>query len=349
MKSLKLAVLAVAAFASGPSSAQEEPSLEQIRAALVPYASSTDSVILPDGRQLAFVCMGEGSPTVILTPGAGANSFSWAPVQAAIAKVTRVCAWDRPGWGLSDGSTAPQTVATTSADLETALAAATLRGPYVLVGHSLGSYESLLFADRHPERIVGMVLVDPSIPDQFAIMERIAPLRTAQFRQQQVALDTFHVCAAQIRSGVLQPGGPDPDNCITYPAFMPDELRTALASKVLGNPLQYESQASFLSNIPKSSRIVVNSQRNYRDMPLVVLTATLQPRPEPEASPEQLAEAAAWDAEWNRGHDALAALSTRGINARVPGASHNTQNTRPQVVIDAVEAVVAEAREVASR
>jgi len=84
-------------------------------------------------------------------------------------------------------------------------------------------------------------------------------------------------------------------------------------------------------------------------MPLVVLTATLQPRPEPEASPEQLAEAAAWDAEWNRGHDALAALSTRGINARVPGASHNTQNTRPQVVIDAVEAVVAEAREVASR
>ena len=116
----------------------------------MPYASAEDAVTLPDGRQLAFVCMGEGSPTVILTGGGGSNSFSWIAVQPAMAKTTRVCAWDRPGWGLSDGSAAPQNAATATADLEAALATGKIPGPYVLVGHSLGSYESLLFADRHP-------------------------------------------------------------------------------------------------------------------------------------------------------------------------------------------------------
>ncbi len=43
-------------------------------------------------------------------------------------------------------------------------------------------------------------------------------------------------------------------------------------------------------------------------------------------------------------HDKLAALSTRGINARVPGTSHYIHQIKPQVVIDAVNEVVAEAR-----
>ena len=344
MRKLKPIVVALAVLASGSAEAQQEPSLEEIRQALVPYASATDAVTLPDGRQLAFVCMGEGAPTVILTPGAGNNAFSWAPVQPAMAKTTRVCAWDRPGWGLSDGSAAPQTVATTTADLEAALATGRIPGPYIFVGHSLGSYESLLFADRHPEQTVGMVLVDPSLPDQFAIMERVDPRQLPSPEQQDRLLSVFRTCAEQIRTGALRAGGPDPNNCVTYPSFMPNALKEALAAKVLGNPLQYASQASFLPSIPDSSRIVVNPQRNYQDMPLIVLTATVRPPPQPGASPEQVAAEAAWDEEWNRGHDALAALSTRGVNARVPGANHNIQNTRPQVVIDAVEAVVAEAR-----
>jgi pimeloyl-ACP methyl ester carboxylesterase len=288
--------------------------------------------------------MGEGSPTVILTAGGGTPAFSWSMVQPAMAKTTRVCAWDRPGWGLSDGSATPQNAGTTTADLEAALATGKIPGPYVFVGHSLGSYESLLFADRHPDQTVGMVLVDPSIPDQIAIMERVAPQLVGTDQQQEQMLGIFRTCAAQIRSGTLRLGGPDPNNCVAYPPFWPDALKQALAAKVIGNPLQYETQVSSMSSTPESSRIVVNPGRNYRDMPLIVLTATAQPPSRPGMSAEQVAAGAAWTSEWNRAHDELAALSTRGVNARVPGANHNIQGTRPQVVIDAVEAVVREAR-----
>jgi pimeloyl-ACP methyl ester carboxylesterase len=40
------------------------------------------------------------------------------------------------------------------------LANAGIQGPYVLVGHSAGGKHVRLFADRHPQDVVGMVLVD---------------------------------------------------------------------------------------------------------------------------------------------------------------------------------------------
>jgi len=318
------------------------PSVDE---SLAPYADAADAVRLPDGRMLQFVCMGEGSPTVILTAGLGDfGGVAWSGVQPAMARTTRVCAWDRPGFGLSDGTASPPTVATTTADLEAALAAGTIPGPYVLVGHSLGSYESLLFADRHPDQVAGMVLVDPSIPDQTAILLHLRPDAAAanDVRDQYVA--TLRGCSADVRSGTLRLGGPDPKNCVAYPPIWPATLREALTARVIGNPLQYETIASFVLGVEDASRLVINPARDYRDMPLLVLTATVQPPALPDATAEQLAASAAWEAEWNRAHDELAALSSRGVNMRVPGANHYIQRSKPQVVIDAVEAVVRDVR-----
>jgi pimeloyl-ACP methyl ester carboxylesterase len=342
VRHIKAAVLAFAALAGIEAQAQQAgpPPVDE---SLAPYADTADAVRLPDGRMLQFVCMGEGSPTVILTAGMGDfGGVAWSGVQPAMAKTTRVCAWDRPGFGLSDGSPQPPTVATTTADLEAALAGGTIPGPYVLVGHSLGSYETLLFADRHPDQVAGMVLVDPSVPDQFALLRRVAPDMAAS-SQQNPLIGILRGCAADIRNGTLRLGGPDPRNCVAYPPTWPAALRDALAAKVIGNPLQYETIASFLPTIEVNSTIVINSQRNYGDMPLVVLTATEQP-PQPGMSDEQKAQNAVFAEAFAGAHDDLAALSTRGINARVPGSNHYIQRSKPQVVIDAVEAVVAEAR-----
>ncbi|WP_404714319.1 alpha/beta fold hydrolase [Sphingomonas sp. MMS24-J13] len=92
--------------------------------------------------------MGKGSPTVILTAGGNSWSGEWSRVQPAVARITRVCSWDRPGFGLSDGTIAKPTVATTTSDLERGLAAIGLSRPFIMVGQSLGAYETLLFADR---------------------------------------------------------------------------------------------------------------------------------------------------------------------------------------------------------
>jgi pimeloyl-ACP methyl ester carboxylesterase len=88
---------------------------------------------------------------------------------------TRVCAWDRAGAGFSSPSPETQDIVHTTEDLEQALQKAGIRGPYVMVGHSLGAFESLRFTDRNRQSVVGMVLVDPDIPDRGTLDERLAP------------------------------------------------------------------------------------------------------------------------------------------------------------------------------
>jgi len=123
-------------------------------------------VRIDGGKTIHLKCVGKGSPTVILTAGAGGSTDDWRLVQPQLGRTTRVCAWDRPGYGLSSKTTHEETVAETAADLVAALKVARMKGPFVVVGHSLGAYETLLLKDRAPETVVGMVLVDPSIPDQ---------------------------------------------------------------------------------------------------------------------------------------------------------------------------------------
>ncbi|KRA82895.1 alpha/beta fold hydrolase [Altererythrobacter sp. Root672] len=310
---------------------------------LTPYVSTADSVELPDGRMLHFVCMGEGSPTVILSAGLGDFAgVAWSTVQPEMAKITRVCSWDRPGFGLSDGTVSPVDARSLAADLEAALASGKMPSPYVMVGHSFGANESLLFTDRHPDQVVGMVLVDPSIPDQAALMQHIQP---AVAPEQNPVVQLFRKCAAGIRAGTAKAGGPDPDHCFDYPPVWPLALRQALSAKV-ANPVQYETMASIVgsANSGVSSGQVVNTSRNYRDMPLIVLTAgdrLLGVPPPPEETKAWLL--AVGDVA-DRGHVELAALSTRGVNTRVPDANHYIQRTQPQAVIDAVAQVVGEAR-----
>lgn len=54
------------------------------------------------GRKLHAICSGAGSPTVVLEAGASSFAIDWSLVQPSIAKMTRVCAYDRAGHGWSD-------------------------------------------------------------------------------------------------------------------------------------------------------------------------------------------------------------------------------------------------------
>jgi pimeloyl-ACP methyl ester carboxylesterase len=58
------------------------------------------------GYKLHINCMGQGSPTVILDHMGDGSSAEWGWVQPEIAKGTRVCAYDRAGFGWSDAGDA---------------------------------------------------------------------------------------------------------------------------------------------------------------------------------------------------------------------------------------------------
>jgi pimeloyl-ACP methyl ester carboxylesterase len=341
-----------ALMALGGTAAAQQPAPPGPDLSLLPYANRDDAVRLPDGRTIHMVCMGQGSPTVILTAGSGDWSLTWNKVQPEVAKKTRVCAWDRAGFGFSGVSPKPQTVDNTTTDLQDALKAGRIRGPYVAVGHSLGGYESVLMADRDPQ-VVGMVLVDPSFPDQISVVQRVAPAlwRYAQDHPNPL-LPLFQKCSAELKSGSLKYGGPDPDNCLhpQWPPFYPAQLRDALnrgpaetkpavVAATLDNMIFYLSPKL----LEVDSKLVVNPRRNYGGMPLIVLTAG-QNQSFPDDPEDVKAQSALYQVEWRRAHDAYAALSTRGVNRIVEGSSHYIHQIKPEVVVGAIDEVVDAAR-----
>lgn len=124
-------------------------------------------VVLPDGRDLNLRCTGSGSPTVILESGYGAGAFAWGRIQPRVARVTRVCAYDRASYGFSPPGPLPRDGAAIARDIDAALDAARESGPFILVGHSAGGLYVRLLAARRPGEVAGLVLVDPSV-EQFA-------------------------------------------------------------------------------------------------------------------------------------------------------------------------------------
>jgi pimeloyl-ACP methyl ester carboxylesterase len=119
------------------------------------------------GFKMHIHCMGQGSPTVILETLAGGTSSYWGWVQPEVAKMTRVCVYDRAGRGWSELDPEPITLGRTVRNLHTLLAEANLEGPYVLVGHSIGGIYVRQFAAAYADEVAGMVLVDAAHPYQY--------------------------------------------------------------------------------------------------------------------------------------------------------------------------------------
>ncbi|WP_322101946.1 alpha/beta hydrolase [Paraburkholderia sp. J41] len=125
-----------------------------------------------DGRRLAYLASGAGSPSVVLETGLGAQSADWQPVQAALERTCRVFRYDRAGRGESDPVQGPRDATQIVDELHALLQAARVPAPYLLVGHSFGGLLARLFAQRYPEIVCGLVLVEPMHEAQF---ERLGP------------------------------------------------------------------------------------------------------------------------------------------------------------------------------
>jgi pimeloyl-ACP methyl ester carboxylesterase len=291
------------------------------------YYEHSKYVLLPDGRRMRLYCEGAGSPTVVLDSGLGSDATDWRTVQDSIAHTTRVCSYDRAGLGGSDPGPMPRDAAARASDMEQMLVAAKVRGPYVLVGHSLGSYDLQLFADVYRRKVAGMVLVDPATAPEG--LKVVAP-----------PPGPIQTCMKLGGSGQLRPDTPAYDQCVVGP---PPDMPPALAHTFIQErlrPAPWQAWAAEADAMILDVHEVTIDLRPLGDMPLIVLTHGNLDGP-PDASPEELAETAAF---LYKQHQVLADLSTRGVHRVVPNSDHVIQWDAPQAVIDAVDEVVTEAR-----
>src|SRR5271170_7918035 len=191
---------------------------------LLPYVEPGQLVDI-GGRRINLHCTGDGGgPTVILMAGIFSWSVVWYKTQPVIAQKTRVCAFDRASFGFSDPAPRPQILSDTVNDLHAALKAEPIPGPYVLVGHSLGGLEARIYAQRWPQEVAGMVLVDTSPAGEGLIDETQRDFDEASGRESYAA-SMLH-CALLADRGALGPSSAEFRDCsATLPSDTPAAFR----------------------------------------------------------------------------------------------------------------------------
>jgi pimeloyl-ACP methyl ester carboxylesterase len=141
---------------------------------------------------------GSGIPVVVFEAGAGDGLNTWASVFPEVAKFTTAFAYSRRGYGGGAPMLVHRDGASIVAELRTLLAARQLKPPYLLVGHSLGGLYMQLFAKLYPDEVAGVVLVDPTSPDQTARMKEERPANYALL-QSMTTLNALHTVSAEVR------------------------------------------------------------------------------------------------------------------------------------------------------
>ncbi|MEJ1969882.1 MAG: alpha/beta fold hydrolase [Rhizomicrobium sp.] len=301
------------------------------------YARPQRLVDIGGGRRINVCLTGEGAPTAILAPGLGGTTLSWADTQRRLARTTQVLAYDRAGFGFSDAGPLPRTTDNIVADLRAVLKALDVRPPYILVGHSAGSYDVRMFAFRHPEEVAGMVLVDPSSEHQ---TDRFAAISGGFDRLNAAALALYRRCGEAAANGTLTPDAPDHVDCFAlHHPDLSDALKDAYRTLRL-SPALWQAWASELECFSgESARQLRAASHSRGTMPLLVLTAAHIEigRDIPDEMTAKLRAA------WFGLHEELAALSSRG-ERRMVAAGHNIQLEQPALVAAAIGEIIAQAR-----
>ena len=96
-------------------------------------------------------------------------------------------------------------------DLHTVIHALALPRPVVLVGHSFGTFVVRVYADRFPDDVAALVLIDPVMPDEFvdpAQSPRGPGLKPRYAGARACALARGLLFPYCRRPGVIRPGSP---------------------------------------------------------------------------------------------------------------------------------------------
>ena len=275
------------------------------------------------GYRLHIHCVGEGSPTVVLDAGLGGFSLDWSLVQPELAATTRVCAYDRAGYGWSDPSPDARTPSQIADELHTLLVNAGIQGPYVLVGHSAAGKHVRLFANRYPQAVVGMVLIDArhESVDANRSPEALAAEHTQQRRFQRTIW-------AAARIGLVRAFW-----AAAWPQVFPATQNLSTETRAEIGVLQARSQQ--VKTVLREDALLthdnaqLSSATSLGDVPLMVLAAGQNVEHDPLWLPAQ---------------QQLAGLSSNAKLIVVEGSSHYIHWDQPMLVAGAIRQVVEAAR-----
>lgn len=136
-----------------------------------PALAGEAELTLVGQHHLEVNVQGEGRHNVIFESGLGHDLNIWRDVADEVSQFAQVVTYSRAGYGQSEQSDLPRTLEQIASELDSLLTAKNISAPYILVGHSAGGFYIRKYAELYPDKVAGLVFVDPT-PEKILIQLR---------------------------------------------------------------------------------------------------------------------------------------------------------------------------------
>ena len=265
-----------------------------------------------NGHRMHIHCTGSGSPTIILDAGLGNDSTTWEETQPVLSKITRVCSYDRAGFGWSDPQPMPRDADHIADELHQTLLQAQVADPIVLMGHSITGLYMRDYATRYPKNVVGIVFLDVSTP----LQDQNPAFSNGSKGPPSWLLRTAMIAGFPRLIGMCSPSVQGPTAAVR-------KLRAEDICR-----LHYSAMAGELDSFQASGEETIHTGP-YGSLPILIIShdpAKLLARPHPakeEISRQDI---------WTQMQEDLKKLSTKSQRIIAKGSTHNVHIDRADLI-----------------
>lgn len=264
------------------------------------------------GRRMHVSATGTNGPTVVLETGASGYFGAWEWVQNEVGKHTRVVSYDRKGLGFSESATGKRDAFSLARELDELLSRSGEKPPYILAGHSFGGLLVMAYAHLFPQKTAGLVLVDPSHPEQTA--------RNPVLRKSMQRFRTFlHIASAASHFGVMRL-----TKTLSAMTEGLSDSERARGRAFLGTSRHLQSTARELDAWKETTDQTRAVQ--FGNLPLIILSAD-----EPQVP---------WVRDFQIMHEEMRRLSRRASHHIIPGVEHLNLVTRRDHAVHVARAIL---------
>ena len=161
-------------------------SLEKEKASLTPMGQQ----VLVNGHQMNVYVKGDGPETIVVLSGAGIASpiLDFQEVSESLSKRYKVVIVERAGYGYSDDSNHSRDVMEVLSETRQALSQANVKGPFIILSHSMASLESLAWQEKYPDEVKNLIGLDWALPVSYENLKDNQDLLTVAFWSSKIGL-----------------------------------------------------------------------------------------------------------------------------------------------------------------
>ncbi|PQP85081.1 alpha/beta hydrolase [Paenibacillus sp. PCH8] len=262
------------------------------------------------GHNMHLYTAGKGEVTVVFASGWGTPNpyVDFSPLYDKLKSEVKIAVYDRFGYGYSDYTDQPRDVDTISEEIHQLLRTSGQRPPYIMVGHSLGALETLRFAQRYPDEVAGMVMIDGGSPEYYSRADLDTPewmIESSRFLVKTGIARTLLHSDRMMASLVI-----DPD-LVTEP------MKKALTISTLRHAYN-DNVMEEIRNSRTNADCVIKNKTKF-DFPLTILTA--------ESEQTDVGGRA-----WQTDQADFASWSSQGTQRTVPHANSRIHRSQPDMV-----------------